>query len=123
MSTPTHEVVANYLIRRASARRTWSENASGTVEQLYRNAESLEALAEFVRNLADTNPRLLTLATLAVRDSEFVPGPGTEHALSQFGGTSAEACDAFLDSLVRTARDDALIRAREHGHLPPERPR
>jgi hypothetical protein len=80
-------------------------------------------LAEFVRSLTDTNPGLLTLATLVVRDGEFVPGPGAEHAVSQFRGTSAEACDAFLDSLLRTARDDALIRAREQGRLPPQRPR
>jgi hypothetical protein len=88
-----------------------------------KHAQALELLAELVRALPEDDERLLMLTTLAVRHGQFVPGPAAEHALTQFAGASREACDAFLDNLVRTARDDALARAREHGHLPPERPR
>jgi hypothetical protein len=53
------------------------------------------------------------LGTLAVRQGRFAPGAGTEHALSQFAGTSREASDPFLTNLGRIARDDA-----PHRHAP-----
>jgi len=49
-----------------------------------------------------------------------IPGPATAHALNEFDGTSREACDAFLTSLVGVAPDDALAQARAHGHLHPD---
>jgi hypothetical protein len=96
---------------------------AGAIERLEKHAQALELLAVLVRTLREDDERLLMLSTLAVRDGQFVPGPATEHALSQFAETSPEGCNAFLDNLVRTARDDALARARAHGHLPPQRPR
>ncbi len=83
----------------------------------------MELLADLIRTLPDDDERLLMLSTLAVRDDQFVPGASTVHALSRFAGTSREACDRFLTSLVQVARDDAVGRAREHGLLPPRRPR
>jgi len=72
------------------------------------SAQALELLAELVRSLPDDDERMLVLSTLAVRGGQFAPGPGTEHALSQFEATSRGACDAFLTNLVRIARDDAI---------------
>jgi uncharacterized protein YbjT (DUF2867 family) len=96
--------------------------ASAAADELAQHAHALQRLAEFVRGLAEDDERLLTLGTLAVRDRRFVPGPGTEHALTQFSGDTREQCDAFLTQLSRVARDDALARARQHGFLPPQRP-
>jgi hypothetical protein len=89
---------------------------------LIAHARSLELLASLVRGLPEDDERLLMLGTLAVRDGQFVPGPATEHALSQFTATSVEECDPFLTDLSRVARDDSLARARERGFLPPQRP-
>lgn len=86
------------------------------------HTRALESLASLVRGLPDDDERLLLLGTLAVRGGKFVPGPATEHALLHFTGTSTEDCDAFLTQLGRVARDDALVRARERGFLPPQRP-
>jgi hypothetical protein len=123
MPTPTNEPFIAYLLVHAAVLRRRRDVTSGAVERLHKHAQALELLAELVRSLPEDDERLLMLATLAVRDGQFVPGPATEHALSQFADTSREAGDVFLDNLVRTARDDALARARAHGHLPPERPR
>lgn len=123
MSTPTREPFIAYLLVRAAVLRRRRDVTSGAVERLQKHAQALELLAELVRSLPEDDERLLMLATLAVRDGQFVPGPATEHALSQFADTSREAGAAFLENLVRIARDDAIARARAHGHLPPERPR
>ena len=123
MSTPTGEPFVAYLLVHAAMLRRRRDVTSGAVERLEQHAQALELLAEFVRSLREGDERLLMLATLAVRDGQFVPGPAAQHALSRFAGASREACAAFLDNLVRIARDDALARARAHGHLPPERPR
>ena len=122
MPSPTREPFIAYLLVHAAVLRRRRDVTSGAVERLQRHAQALELLAAFVRSLPAEDERLLMLVTLAVRDGQFVPGPATEHALSQYADTSREACDAFLDNLVRTARDDALARARAHGHLPPQRP-
>jgi hypothetical protein len=84
---------------------------------------ALELLAEVVRDLPGDDERLLMLVTLAVRHGKFAPGPAAEDALTRFAGTSREVCDSFLTTLVHVARDDALGRARDHGVLPPKRPR
>ena len=124
MPIPTRESpFLAYLLVHATTLRGRRDVASGAAEHLEKHAQALELLAELVRALPEDDERLLMLTTLAVRHGQFVPGPAAEHALTRFAGTSREACDAFLDNLVRTARDDALARAREHGHLPPERPR
>jgi hypothetical protein len=91
-------------------------------EQPAEHAQALEQLAAFVRGLADDDERLLMLATLAIRNGQFVPGPATEHALNQFMRASVRECNVFLSDLSRVARDDALARARERGFLPPLRP-
>jgi len=93
--------------------------AGHAVEQ----AQVLEGLAAFVRSLPESDERLLLLGTLAVRNGQFVPGGGAQHAIARFVGPSPEACDTFLTNLVHIARDDALARARAHGVLPPLRPR
>ena len=73
--------------------------------------------------LPEDGERLLVLASLAVRNSQFVPCPAAEHAMTQFAATSIETCDVSSPALVQIARDDAIARARAHGRLPPERPR
>jgi len=110
MPTPAREPFIAYLLVHPAVLRRRRDVTSGAVERLQKHAQALELLAELIRGLPEDDERLLMLATLAVRDGQFVPGPAAEHALTQFAGTSREACDAFLDNLVRTARDDALAR-------------
>src|SRR5713226_4500407 len=110
MPTPTREPLSAYLLIHAVVLRRRRDVTSGAVERLQKHAQALELLAELVHSLPEDDERLLMLATLAVRDGQFVPGPATEHALSQFADTSREVGDAFLDNLVRTARDDAGLR-------------
>ena len=123
MPIPTREPFLAYLLGHASMLRHRRDATSSAAERLEKHAHALDLLAELMRALPEDDERLLMLATLAVRHGQFLPGPATDHALTQFAGTSREVCDAFLDNLVRTARDDAITRARAQGHLPPERPR
>ena len=123
MSNPTREPFVVYLLARAATLRRQREVTPASAAQLEVHAQALELLAEMVRGLPEDDERLLMLGTLTVRKSQFAPGAGAEHALTQFAATSREACDVFLTDLVRIARDDALARARKQGHLPPERPR
>ena len=123
MAIPIRESFLAYFLAHATTLRRQRATSAATAERLAAHAQALELLAELVRDLPEDDERLLLLGTLAVRDGQFVPGAATEHALTQFAGTSREACDAFLTTLVQIARDDALARARAHGHLPPQRPR
>lgn len=123
MAIPTREPFLVYFLAHAAALRRQRATAPAAAERLAAHAQALELLAELVRDLPDDDERLMLLETLAVRDGQFAPGAATEHALTQFASTSREACDAFLTMLVQIARDDALARARAHGHLPPQRPR
>jgi hypothetical protein len=123
MAIPSTEPIPDYLFGRAALLRRQRGAAPGAAERLEVHAHALELLAALVRGLPEDDERLLMLLTLAVREGQFTPGAATEHALSQFDGTSREACESFLTNLVRIARDDAFARARDQGHLPPERPR
>ena len=123
MAIPIREPFLAYVLVHARMLRRQRVTALAAAERLESHAQALELLAELVRSLPDDDERMLVLSTLAVRGGRFAPGPGTEHALSQFEATSRGACDAFLTDMVRIARDDAIARARTRGHLPPERPR
>jgi hypothetical protein len=123
MPIPTREPFLVYFLAHSAALRRQRATAPAAAERLAAHAQALELLAELVRDLPEDEERLMLLETLAVRDGQFVPGAATEHALTQFASTSRESCDAFLTMLVQIARDDALARARAHGHLPPQRPR
>ncbi len=120
MATPTRDPVVRYLLLHATMLRRTGRRAAA--ERVDEHARALEFLADYVRTLAEDDERLLQLGTLAIRHGEFVPGPASEHALSQFLGASVDECATFLSQLSRIARDDALARAREFGFLPP-RPR
>ena len=123
MAIPIREPFLAYVLVHARMLRRQRVTAPAAAERLESHAQALELLAELVRSLPDDDERLLVLSTLAVRGGQFAPGPSTEHALSQFEATSRGACDAFLTDMVRIARDDAIVRASTHGHLPLERPR
>ena len=123
MAIPTREPFLVYFRARAAAFRRQRATTPAAAERLGAHAQALDLLAEVVQDLPEDDERLMVLETLAVGDGQFVPGAATEHALTQFASTSREACDAFLTMLVRVARDDAIARARTHGHLPPQRPR
>lgn len=123
MTIPTREPFLAYLRGHANVLRQRRASAPAATEELEAHAHALDLLAELVRALPEDDERLLMLDTLVVRDGQFAAGAGTEHALSQFVSTSREGCDRFLTNLVRIARDDAITRARAHGHLPPQRPR
>jgi hypothetical protein len=121
MAPSTREPLLNYLLIHAGMLRR-SGTPRAAEDQLAEHARALEMLADFVRGLAEDDERLLTLSSLAVRAGQFAPGPGTEHALTQFSGHSLQECDAFLSLLSRIARDDAIANARQRGYLPPQRP-
>ena len=123
MANPTREPFLAYFLVHAAMLRRQVGIAPATAERLATRARALELLADLVRALPEDDERLLVLGTLAVRNDQFVPGPGAEHALIQFVATSIEACDVFLATLVQIARDDAIARARAHAGLPRERPR
>jgi len=116
------EEFVSYLLRCADAVGRERNTAPDAAEGLAAHTRALDSLADVVRDLPGDDDRLRALGTLILRDGYFVPGAGVEHALSQFTGSSSEACDAFLTQLVRVARDDALARARAAGHLPDTRP-
>ena len=116
MAIPTRDPVVRYLLLHATMLRLPGTRAA---ERPAARARAIELLADYVRGLAEEDERLLQLGTLAVRSGEFVPGPATEHALSQFTGATADECATFLSRLCHIARDDALARAREFGFLPP----
>ena len=121
MAPSNREPIINYLL--IHARMFGHSGVSRASEdQLGEHARALELLADFIRGLAEDDERLLSLSSLAVRAGQFVPGPGTEHALTQFSADSLQECDAFLSLLSRVARDDAIANARQRGFLPPQRP-
>jgi hypothetical protein len=120
MPIPTRDPVVRYLLLHATMLR--GPGMRVAAERPDEQARALEFLADYVRDLAEDDERMLQLGTLAVRGGEFVPGPATEHALSQFTGASVDECATFLSRLSHIARDDAFARAREFGFLPP-RPR
>jgi hypothetical protein len=121
MALPAHPFIAYLLVHATMLRGR--EAAPAAAERLAEHALALELLADVVRDLPEDDERLLMLVTLAVRHGQFVPGPAADHALTRFVGTSREACDTFLTTLARVARDDALGQARDRGVLPPKRPR
>jgi hypothetical protein len=119
----TREPLLAYFLVHAGMLRRQRATAPAAAERLTNHADALELLADLVRTLPEDDERLLLLGILAVRDGQFVPGPGAEHALTEFVAASIAVCDAFLTTLVQIVRDDAIARARAHGQLPPERPR
>ena len=123
MATPIREPFLALCPRPRPNAPSTARHRAGGGRALGAHAQALDLLAELVRSLPNDDERMLVLGTLAVRGGQFAPGPGTEHALSQFEATSRDACDGFLNNLVRIARDAAFARARTHGRLPAERPR
>jgi hypothetical protein len=122
MAIPAHDPFIAYLLVHATMLRGYPA-APAAAAPLVGRAHALELLADVVRDLPEDDERLQLLVTLAVRHGQFAPGPAADHALTRFAGTSREVCDTFLTTLVHVARDDALGRARDHGVLPPKRPR
>ena len=122
MAILTHAPFIAYLLVHAAMLRGHQE-APATAAALAEHTQALELLADVVRHLPEDDERLLMLMTLTVRHGQCVFGPVADHAITRFAGTSPEVCDTFLTTLVRAAREDALGRARDHGVLPPRRPR
>jgi hypothetical protein len=118
MALSTREPLILYLRSHATILRLSSRSGSGIADAEL-HARALELLADHVGSLAEDDERLLVLGTLTIRGGDFTPGPGAEHALNQFVGTSTDDCERFLTQLSRIARDDGLARAREFGFLPP----
>jgi len=122
MATPARDPFIAYLLVHATMLRG-HQSAPAAAALLAEHADALELLADVVRGLPENDERLLMLVTLAVRHGQFAPGPAADHAITRFAGASRAVCDTFLTALVHAARNDALGRARDHGVLPPKRPR
>ena len=118
MAISTREPLIRYLRSRATIIRL-SNRCRLATQNAELHACALELLADGVGSAAEDDERLLMIGTLAIRGGDSTPGPGAEHALNQFMGTSAEDCETFLTQLSHISRDDALARAREFGFLPP----
>src|SRR5260370_28743635 len=123
MEIPARTPLIAYLLVHVSLLRRRRDAVPAAAERLAEHAVALELLAEVARDLPEDDERLQMLVTLAVRHGQFVPGPAADHAPTRFVGTSREACDTFLTTLARVARDDALGHARDRAVLPPNRPR
>ena len=99
MAIPTRDPVVRYLLVHATTLRLPGTRAA---ERLDLHARAIELLANYVRGLGEDDERLLQLGTLAVRGGEFLPGPATEHALSQFTGASVDECASFFSQLSQS---------------------
>jgi hypothetical protein len=105
--TPSaHDPLAAYLLVQAALLRHSDLHAVLTAHAS-EQAQVLEHLALLVRDLPESDERLVLLGTLAVRDGQFVPGGATRHAIATCMGSSPEACNTFLSALTRIAREDA----------------
>lgn len=122
MASPAHDPFIAYLLVHSTMLRGHQE-APATPAALIEHTNALRLLVDLVRDLPEDDERLFTLMTLTVRHGQCVLGPVTDHAITRFTGTSREVCETFLTTLVSAAREDALGRARDHGVLPPRRPR
>jgi hypothetical protein len=122
MASPARDPFIAYLLVHATMLRG-HQPAPAAAALLAEHVNALELLIDVVRDLPEDDERLLMLATLAVRHGQFAPGPAADHAITRFAGASRRVCDTFLTTLVHVALDDALGRARDHGVLPPKRPR
>jgi hypothetical protein len=122
MMTPVHEPFIAYLLVHATMLRG-HQPPPAAAALLAEHVNALDLLVDVVRDLPEDDERLLMLATLAVRHGQFAPGPAADHAITRFAGASRKVCDTFLTTLAHVALDDALGRARDHGVLPPKRPR
>lgn len=91
MAIPTREPFIVYLLARAATLRRQREVTPASAEHLEVYAQALELLAEMVGSLPEDDERLLTLGTLTICKSQFAPGAGAEHALTQFAATSRDA--------------------------------
>ena len=88
MAIPARDLLTAYLIGHATILRRHRDAAPAAARQLADQTLALELLADVVCDLPEDDERLLMLVTLAVRHGQFVPGPATDHALTQFAGTS-----------------------------------
>jgi hypothetical protein len=122
MATPERDPFIAYLLVHATMLRG-HQVAPAAAALLAEHVNALELLADLVRDLPEDDERLLMLVTLAVRHGHCAPGPAADLALTRFTGAARAVCDTVLTTLVHIARDDALGRARDHGVLPPKRPR
>jgi hypothetical protein len=122
MPTSARDPFIAYLLVHATMLRG-HQAAPAAAAVLAEHVNAIELLTDVVRDLPEDDERLLTLVTLVVRHGQFAPGPAADHALARFAGASRAVCDTFLTNLVHVALDDALGRARDHGVLPPKRPR
>jgi hypothetical protein len=73
-----------------------------------RSAEGLRELASHIAGLADDDPRLARLRTLAFAGGEFDPGPMLLNELGRFRFHEAEQqVEAFVGKMVEWAEQDA----------------
>jgi hypothetical protein len=109
MQHPTREPFLAHLLVHAAMLRRHHATELGAAKRLEEHAHALDLLADLVRARPEDDERLLLLGTrscVAVSSHRAQPAS----MLTQFAGTSCEACDTFLTGLVRIARDDALAR-------------
>jgi hypothetical protein len=112
MSSSDREPILRYLATHAAM--LGREHAAALAEPGHpdKYVRALALLGELVRGLPEDDERLLSLATLGVRDGQFNPGPATQHALGQFVGSSVAECDAFLTRLECRSRATTLWHGR-----------
>ncbi|MGH2531808.1 MAG: hypothetical protein ACRDJW_05825 [Thermomicrobiales bacterium] len=111
--------IADYLRAIAIWRRRRADDDLRDARNL-RSSAALEALADYVLNLPEDDPRLQRLAKLAFEGELFVPGQQAAYEIGRFHFFSDEASfDGFLDNLVELAAADRNERGRFGGKQAP----
>lgn len=113
MATRFQRSVADYLLDVAAWRKQRYDDPHRDPRNL-QSAAGLEALAAFVLELPEDEPRLLKLAELASSMDSFVPGQQVTWEIARFRFFHAfSSCDAFLTQLADLAERDST----EHGRF------
>jgi hypothetical protein len=119
MSEHVKTAMASYLGQVADWRRHKADEFDRDLRNL-RTARALEDLADFVRTVAEDDPRLDELDRLAMEGELFVPGQMTAYEIGRFHFFSEEpSLDAFLTHLVELAEADRGEQGRFGGRQVP----
>lgn len=115
---PVKAAMTDYLLRVAAWRRAKAEEYDRDLRNL-RSADAIEELADFIRSLPDSDPRLARLGRLGMEGDMFFPGQQASYEIGRFRFfDEAGEVDGFLTAVVDLAERDAGEQGRFGGTLP-----
>jgi len=116
---PVKAAMSEYLLRVAAWRRAKAEEYDRDLRNL-RSADAIEELADYIRSLPDSDPRLARLGQLGMDGDRFFPGQQASYEIGRFRFfDEAGEPDGFLTAVVDLAERDAGEQGRFGGNLPP----